>query len=157
MGYCYAEVDGRHVLCCDICGDHGGVRRVRCPYGYCQATAACPKCRKEHKTEFSKARHADCKVRSAEFHARECEQQRLLDAGLAVRCSALSTDDGRVHVLFRYKEGRTIGLYMSNETYDAITLLTPACTHHYQAIGKCEEAPGEFADGRVTKQIVVGE
>jgi len=46
MGYCY---DARtRQLCCDACGEHGGVIRKRCPFNWCQATALCAGCRAKH-------------------------------------------------------------------------------------------------------------
>lgn len=46
MGYTY-DMKGR--LCCDFCCKSGGVRRIECPYGYCQPWATCPDCRREGK------------------------------------------------------------------------------------------------------------
>ena len=41
MGCVYEIRGGRRLLCCDVCGHAGGVRRVSCRYGYCPATAMC--------------------------------------------------------------------------------------------------------------------
>jgi len=51
MGFCYGlnYNTGRYQLACDFCGKIGGVRKIPCKYGYCQAYATCPECRKEKK------------------------------------------------------------------------------------------------------------
>ena len=45
---------GRAVLCCDFCDGFKGhnrewVKKVSCPYGYCQDWAVCDKCFKQKK------------------------------------------------------------------------------------------------------------
>lgn len=75
------------------------------------------------------------------------ERRRLLRQGVPLRCSALSTGDGRVHVLFQTEEGRggpLVGYYMSPETYDAIPLLALARPEDYARIGTIEPAPPSF-------------
>lgn len=55
MGFSYSinPRTGRQSLACDFCGTSGGVRKIRCPYGYCQAWATCPACRKAKKHNVS--------------------------------------------------------------------------------------------------------
>jgi hypothetical protein len=82
--------------------------------------------------------------------AERVRKQELLDAGLAVRCSALNAGDLGVHVLFRYRDGRTVGRYMAPAVYEALPLLTPYTLEDYEAAAVglgCEaprEAPGAF-------------
>ena len=90
MGYCYERnrngSSGR--LCCDSCGDAGGVRKRTCPhkvhYGdgtalpYCPAPALCEACWEKHgKNKI----HAECKDRAAASTAEEAARQRRHDAG----------------------------------------------------------------------------
>lgn len=45
MGFSYNHLG----LCCDFCsnaGPKGNVRKIACPYGYCQAWACCETCKK---------------------------------------------------------------------------------------------------------------
>ena len=157
MGYCYESGrNGRRGrLCCDVCNKAGGVRKYPCPFGYCQPIAACRNCRRDKAREFGKEAHREngCERMHAEFEANLRLSQSLLASGKAVRCSALSTDDGRVHVLFRKQDGTTVGHYMAHETYDAHPLGTPRTVDDYAAVGPLEPAPPEFGDGRTTKQV----
>ena len=91
MGYTY---DSSGLLCCDICGNSGNVKRYKCPFGWCQPIAACPHCRKEKAVYFSKKHHreAGCEKASAEFHERERTKYLLLQDGEWIRCSALRVD-----------------------------------------------------------------
>lgn len=65
MGFCY---QGK-LLCCDHCGHAGGVRKMRCPFGYCPSVAFCAECRKNKKDYLSKAKHREmgCEVAHAKF------------------------------------------------------------------------------------------
>lgn len=56
MGFCTTinPCTGREVLVCDFCG-HYPARKVRCPFGWCQAWATCAPCRSTGKT-----RHNSC-------------------------------------------------------------------------------------------------
>lgn len=75
MGYCY---NMRGQLCCDYCGISVGIKMYWCPFDWCQAVAACKKCRTENKADFTKAAHIKrgCKWR-AEASALEAESERL--------------------------------------------------------------------------------
>ena len=154
MGYSYS----RGLLCCDICGKTGGVKKYRCPFGYCQAVAACPTCRKNHTKTFGKAFHREmgCERRHQEFRQHEQERDDMIAAGGAVRCSALSGPDEMVHVLFRTKTG-TVGYYMSHHTYDAIDLFTNSTPDDYRKHGPIREAPAEYFNGTTTKEVTVEE
>ena len=57
-------------LCCDSCGQAGGVRRRRCPVGYCPSDALCATCYATFRSSGGWASaHAECPRRSAEYHA----------------------------------------------------------------------------------------
>ncbi len=130
-------------LCCDECGG-APARKLRCPFNYCGPAALCPTCRaREPKGVARKRQHADCKRSSIIFHARERRTAELLAHGFAVRCAALGQDGGRVHVLFRKRDGSTVGCYMAAETYAAIPLLEPATPGDYERFGVVEPAPAD--------------
>mgnify|MGYP007017464987 CR=1 FL=1 len=155
MGYCY---DNHNILCCDICGHSGGVRKYRCPWNYCSPTAACPECRKKHPDKFGKKYHRahGCEKHHLEHYAWENERIALLTAGKAVRCSALGLADtpgipGKVHVLFQRSSGLdphcsnwTEGYYMSKGTYHAIPLLKNVTPDDYRQFGEIVPAPPEY-------------
>lgn len=145
MGYSY--VGGS--LCCDFCDMPGGVRKYRCPFGYCQALAACPPCRKTHARVFTKEAHRElgCEKYHEEFVARQALEKLLLAKGQAVRCSALSIKhNGKdvVHVLFKKADGACVGFYMDHTTYDAIPILTPATPKDYREFGILRKAPADY-------------
>ena len=64
MGFCYARVGSRQVLCCDVCGNFPA-KKINCPYGWCQATASCATCRPRVKA----LDHANCKQRHDQMEA----------------------------------------------------------------------------------------
>jgi hypothetical protein len=153
MGFCY---DNRGRLVCDICGA-APAKKYRCPFGYCQATAACEKCRKERAELFGKPHHREhgCEANHNRYVAQERKKKELLERGEAVRCSALGNGDDRVHVLFRLRGEGTIGFYMATATYHAIPMLEPATPNDYRQHGELTPAPADFGSGRTTKQVVL--
>lgn len=161
MGYSYHRnwKTGRYNLCCDICGNAENVRKYRCPFGYCSAIAACPKCRRaqEHKHLFSKKSHLEqgCELRHQEFVQHEQERADMIDREIPVRCSALSVGD-KVHVLFRTKTG-TVGFYMDPATYHAFPLLKNVSPDDFREYGELTPAPIEYSFGGTTKQVSFGE
>lgn len=75
MGYGYGrnQATGRMCLACDFCGAaNGETVKVRCPYGYCPATASCPRCKKEKNVD-AKEPHRRCKERMDEDAAKKAE------------------------------------------------------------------------------------
>jgi len=147
MGYSIDALTGR--LCCDNCPNYTGVRRVRCPWNYCPAAALCPDCRKvvpygSRKPANVAKYHPTCEAASASYKAEREREAALLASGAAVRCSALGGRDGRVHVLFKRRDGSREGRYMSHATYDAIPLRTPATIEDYAKLGALEPAPVDF-------------
>ena len=146
MGYSYERTStGHKALCCDICGKAGGVRKIKCPFGYCQAVATCSDCKKT-KAEELRQHHITnrCEELHNKFQAEEKRKADLIASGKPVRCSALQFNDpSMVHVLFQMKDG-TIGYKMSRETYHAIELGVPATPDDYRKHGKLEDAPSDF-------------
>lgn len=59
MGFCYGVSlrTGRNQLACDFCDkikDNGvTVKKIKCPYGYCQAWATCNECKAKGKNKTS--------------------------------------------------------------------------------------------------------
>ncbi len=153
MGFCYTH-DGK--LCCDKCGNNPS-RRHRCPAGWCQAYALCKECYATLKksgrwTEI----HCKCAEYAAKFKAEQDAEAALFAAGYFLRVSALSTDDGRVHVIFangRFQGRETKGYYMSKATYDSIPLCSPATVADYEKFGSVEPAPDEFSTGRTDQTV----
>lgn len=75
MGYSYGmnPVTGRMMLACDNCSAIGGVRRVKCPAGWCPSAALCAKCRPLGLVDHSTcaASHADYLVSELALDTRE--------------------------------------------------------------------------------------
>jgi len=138
MGYSYDQT-GR--LCCDNCGRSGGVRKIRCPFGWCPAPAYCPECRQLMREYLTKEYHRKngCEEQSMEFARRHQEQLKLLQQGQLVRSSALG-HNGRVKVLFAGLTGEKEAYWMSAKTYRAIPLLANATVTHYRRIGRVIKA-----------------
>ena len=157
MGYCR---DNQGRLCCDICGQSGGVRKHRCPYGYCQAYAICPNCwNNPTKRQAWKDMHVknECKRLHEEFDAREKLTQNLLNNGFAVRCSAsyVRPVTDVVHVLFRKKDGTCDGYCMAESVYRSIELGVPATPDSFRQFGVLTPAPSTFEYGNTTKEAVL--
>lgn len=139
MGYSY---DGQGRLCCDICDRSGGVRKHRCPFGWCQSLALCPACRSgEGKKYRTVAYHKGqgCEARHNEFAKEKAEAQELLSQGKFLRKAAMGHGQGRryrVKVHFENFLGQVKAFWMSPNTYRAIPILTNATIEDYQKIGK---------------------
>lgn len=130
MGYCYDAATGQ--LVCDRCSTHGGVRRVKCKYGWCQAVALCKGCRKEGTKEFREScEERGCQQASEEFQARLDREERALAAGKFVRRSAVSVGDGKVSVLFRDQNDYTVEHIVTNEEYDRVGIGNVATLEDY--------------------------
>ena len=131
------------------------MRRYKCPFHYCSAVILCDKCHKAHPEYTSAAAHREkgCERNHREFMAKQAREERMLAEGKALRCSALSTDDNRVQVLFRKRDGSTLGYYMSHEAYDSFAWDFPATPEDYLKIDPAMmPAPENFPSGRTTKQ-----
>lgn len=142
MGYSYTVATGR--LCCDSCDNDGGVRKIRCPYGYCPAPALCPPCKVKHADALKAPAHASCRLRVEEMRAAEADTAAHIAAGRFVRSAALATDDDRVHVLFRGHGGQYVGRYMTHACYDAFPILSVRTIEDYAALEPLADAPADF-------------
>lgn len=148
MGYCYSAGGG---LICEGCGTDVGVRKRRCPHGWCQADALCSEC-----NATKRPPHKGCKEAAERWKADQRRHQELLDEGCYVRCSALGVGSGssyRVHVLFENKSGETQGFYMAKETYNKLPLAVPVTADDYRQYGELEPAPSTFDFGGTSKQV----
>lgn len=139
MGYSY---DGQGRLCCDICDRSGGVRKHRCPFGWCQSLALCPACRSgEGKKYRTVAYHKGqgCEARHKEYIQQQAEAQDLLIQGKFLRKAARGYGQ-RVKVLFQNFLGQDKAYWMSRKTYRKISILTNAMIEDYQKLGKLRPA-----------------
>lgn len=94
---------------------------------------------------FRQRCRTNCKPAAKASREREQREQALLNAGQYVRRSALNVGPGdRVQVLFRDRDRKTIGRFMSSTTYRGLPLLQPATPDDYAALGTVEPAPADF-------------
>lgn len=131
MGY---TIDNRGRLCCDHCGQAGGVRRRTCPYkvltdssraprtllAYCKAPALCGPCLKDlgGMTGIHKGCAAEAESSQAEFDAIEA---RLEAGGSYVQAAwgrATGVPAGMAGVVFSGRTGKTWVLVPEGD-YDA--------------------------------------
>lgn len=93
MGFCF---DDRGRLCCDACPTSGGVRKMKCPWGYCYPVALCAECRKKHKDKLGKKFHREQGCEQKHFVAvrENAERKAKLDAGKLILASAVGLHDG---------------------------------------------------------------
>lgn len=146
MGYSYCH----GLLCCDVCGDYGGVRKHRCPFGWCPKIALCQKCRREHPEMVTKdyhRKHGDCEKHHLAFEKQKARELQLLNEGSLLRRSALQHKDKggwRIKVIFRglLKAGKQLerAFWMAPRTYRTIELGVPATVEDYKALGKVTRA-----------------
>jgi hypothetical protein len=136
MGYSYSQ----YGLCCDFCGASrttDQVRKINCPYSYCQAWACCASC-KQKKLHLSSScankTHKDyCKLEAEKTRQRENERQKLLENGHFLRIAALSHGE-KVKVIFRNLKKEEIAVFMTHAEYDRIPLLANAKLEDYQIL-----------------------
>jgi hypothetical protein len=141
MGYSY---QGRS-LCCDVCGKVGA-RKVKCPFGYCGATAYCPECRKAKASREGKKAHraAGCEANHIKFEAELKAIEDRKAEGKFVRCSAMSKGQKGTQVLFSNKDKACIGFYMPREAYFSLPLSAPATPEDFLPFGLLVPAPSDF-------------
>jgi hypothetical protein len=139
MGFSYSS----NGLCCDFCGKSEpkyNVKKIDCPYGWCQAWACCIECKakKLHLSSSSggTTHKETCKANSLEYQKKENEKQALIHAGYFLRVYALSHGK-MVKVIFRNKD-QVKAYWMTRETYGNIPLLLNATVETYERIGKLE-------------------
>lgn len=105
MGFSYSA----YGLCCDFC-DHDKstrkyVRKIQCPYGFCQAWACCDVCRAEKKhmasscTPEKKTHKEICKVRMIEYDIKKLNEKgiKCVKSGLLCsncKCHVIRIDSG---------------------------------------------------------------
>lgn len=137
MGFSYSAFG----LCCDFCGADKStrkyVKKISCPYGYCQAWACCEVCRAEKKhmaSSCANGTHKEtCKKLHEDFVKKEQEKQNILDSGAFVRSAALGHGD-LVKVLFTNKEGEEKAAFMTVENYRKIELGVTATLEDFEII-----------------------
>lgn len=159
MGYC---TDHRGRLCCDFCGNAGGVRRVPCPFGYCPPVCACASCKKEHKSKLGKQAHVDfgCERSHNAFVAREQATAENHKRGIYTLKSAIGLFDGagRVRVTFWLGKPETYkDFILADELYSQRFAFRDergdTTLEHFQSLGECIPCADGMNLG--TKQRVV--
>ena len=157
MGFTKAisPITGKECLCCDFCdgfkGDSKGttwVKKIKCPFGYCQSWATCNKCFKEKKHKLSsipyrpatlEINHEGCRIEQEKHEKRKNLEAKLWQEGQWLRRSAIRADNGSdILVTFRNKDGLECVCSMSEQTYDSIPLLEPATISDYEKFGKVD-------------------
>ena len=140
MGISYSQ----YGLCCDFCGKSEpkyNVRKIACPYGYCQAWACCIECKakKLHLlsscTNEKKTHKEYCKPLSLEWQKRENEKAILLESGKYLRIAALGHGDN-VKVIFKNIGSKEIACWMHEKTYRSIPLGHNASIDDFKKIGQ---------------------
>ena len=126
MGFCYQVSGGRRSLCCDSCGNAGGVRKHLCPAGWCQSWALCSSCWAKRSELGWLEAHESCASSSAEYAAVEARKAALLAEGAYVRTAAVNAGDGIVKVWFRNAAHVERVVLMGADRYRAVPLLEPA-------------------------------
>ena len=128
MGFMY---QGRK-LCCDLCGV-AGATKVHCPYGCCNATAACPTCKRTRKDRLSRAAHADCAILAAKWDAEESARATLLAEGHWLRRAACDAD-GATKVWFGNRADEVMAVSMPADVYRAIPITVVTTLADYERI-----------------------
>ena len=124
MGFSYNYLG----LCCDFCsnaGPKGNVRKIACPYGWCQAWACCTDCKakKRHlQCSCGDGLHKDiCKKLTQEDNKKKQEKQYLLNQGYYLRVAALEHGD-IVKVVFQNNNGNEKACFMTSKNYQKMPL-----------------------------------
>jgi hypothetical protein len=137
MGFTYTMFG----LCCDFCGvsrTTDQVRKINCPYAYCQAWACCENCKQKKlhlrsSCEPEKLHKDYCKLEAEKVRQRENERQKLLHDGHFLRVAAQSQGD-KVKVLFRNLQKEEIAVYMTHAEYDRVPILANAKLEDYEIL-----------------------
>jgi hypothetical protein len=126
-------------LCCDNCGQTGGVRKRTCPHKvlgdslfsvvpglrgelpYCSPAALCSRCYHAHKATL----HAGCKEGAARQQAKADQIEEMLESGAYLRTAAWGewhekVPAGRVGVAFKNREGAKVYYHVAAHEYGAI-------------------------------------
>lgn len=89
MGFSYSQFG----LCCDFCGESKpefNVKKIHCPYGYCQAWACCKNCK-------AKKLHLVCSIGSTtKTHKEICKDAicKYISSGNNSQCYLLKDHNG---------------------------------------------------------------
>lgn len=148
MGFCYGRnpFTNRMQLACDFCSKIGEVRKIKCPFGYCQAYATCKACKPLNNKELHLRNK--CDVYAKEYEENQLEKKRILEQGSFLRVSALGhgKNEGTpeyvceiVKVIFRNKDGLEKAFFMKPETYNKVPLGNNATIEDYQKIEPLKE------------------
>lgn len=132
MGYSYGVNwrTGLEVLCCQICGTSDGTaKKVRCPYNYCPAVAACANCREAKKHLHNAEQKADCKASHDKFEAEKdferSNPDKIVRAAWGNWCTKMPgvvlvmTGDEKYHLVRKYEVKRP-NLLSNSEYVSAI-------------------------------------
>ena len=120
MGFSY----GYFGLCCDFCGAQRNtrkyVKKISCPYGYCQSWACCDICRakKLHMqsscTNEEKSHKELCKVRMIEYEIEKLNEKGIKCVKSAMICSSCKCQVIRIE----------------NNSKFSISCIYEKCRHH---------------------------
>ncbi len=155
MGFSYNYLG----LCCDFCSNSGpkqNVRKIKCPFDYCQDWACCNTCKKkklhlQSSCNPNKISHKDyCKQKMIESNQHKQELQTLLNDGYFIRCSALNHGD-KVKVLFYDKDQNKKACFMTHEAYHKISLGTNAKIEDYEIISMAKNT--DINDPEITEVL----
>jgi hypothetical protein len=140
MGFSYSSFG----LCCDFCGNSKpeyNVRKIACPYGWCQSWACCKNCKakKLHlKSSSGGTTHKDtCKKSSIEYNKKDHERILLENSDQWVRYAAIGHGD-KVKVLFKSIGTKEIAYWMHYKTYHTYPLGHDATLEDFKKFGKVE-------------------
>lgn len=120
MGFTYAvSNNGRQYLCCDFCGKSKinglTVRKIRCPFRWCQAYATCQNC-KHLNTKEAHIKN-DCDI-YAKFHDLKDEfKNRKLNDGLFLNVCNDTVQEG-IKATFKDKNGKEIIKIVTEDVYN---------------------------------------
>jgi len=131
-------------LCCNVCGQSGGVRKHKCPFGWCPPIALCPKCKREHPEYLSRDGHRKhgCEEQHNRYEAQKAQEALLLKQGKLLRRAALChpKHNNRVKVIFQGAGDKERAFWMAQRTYNAIPVGVPATVEDFKSKGKVTRA-----------------
>ena len=88
-------------LCCDSCGTSGGVRKIKCPHGWCPSRAMCAACRAKYTKAMRDENHKTCAASAKRASDAEDEMRAHCAAGIPVLWSCDRVDSNTVKAIFR--------------------------------------------------------
>lgn len=119
MGYSYDAIT--NALCCDECGKSGGVRKVKCPFGWCPPPALCAECKANPKLKVALTkewhRKNGCEASMLRFQAENQYRAHLAETGHHVLKAGMSVKGTQmVHAIFSNGE-EEIGALIPSHIY----------------------------------------